>query len=709
MRKIVLLAAVLLWGAPSLPAQTVSGQAVVGYQQYDYDSLVSSGIRQSYIVRLNQPLSEAVRFFMTLRGEDFGGREDNGRARVRSNTRILQPTANLSIDLGAVRLLAKSDYIDSQTDLGGAEANRSTQRTMGEFTWQPTGLPSFSVIGQRNASREDVTSTSLTDDYLIASTQYDYRGLQLNVSEQYSSSDAPTLGYTRSNRTHSGDLQYTGSYLAGRMMVAAQAGARLTHVDQRATKDAPASVPNPIAIVRAYWGIDDTPSDDRDHPLVPIIALIDGDLNRSAGISLGPDGSSFHNFAIDAGRIERVDEVRIVVRDRAGDPLRKGGGVISWDAYSSTDGVMWTPIASASSSFDSPLSNYSVTFDPVMTRWIKVVSFGLNSDETFVTEIQGFHHTTIAPGATRDTDQNFYTSTLTSTYQPTKRLTLSYSGIYNVLRQRELSKQDLESTDIAHLGYVQYELARAWTVRGQYRTTDAEAIAGQRNTTDGYTSFLEYAPTQKLRLSLEYGSEQQMLGSSRFSIDTRAFHAITYILPSLSATLDAGLQDQTFEDGLDSHRQYAVLIMNAQLTRTLRSRLAGSFQRTDATSTDPGVSLLGPSRDNRASLDLIWSPGEKLTLTGRFGYAQGFGSSGFTHRYHAEWMPFGDGTVTLAASYDQDIDPASGRRASRILFNPRWAMNRRAAFDLNYTVVSTTSEAEKRQQRTAFATLTITK
>ena len=133
------------------------------------------------------------------------------------------------------------------------------------------------------------------------------------------------------------------------------------------------------------------------------------------------------------------------------------------------------------------------------------------------------------------------------------------------------------------------------------------------------------------------------------------------------------------------------------------------MQKNEAAGSSAATQLLGPSRDNRVYADFIWRPGPQLTASTRLGWLSSDALSGFTQRYHAEWRPFADGTVALAGSFDQDIDPVLGRRARRVIINPRWLMNRWTIIDVNYTSVSTTFSNASLRQRTLFATLTLTK
>src|SRR5512140_3840669 len=102
MKRVALLLAVLV--TPALPAVAgaLTGRAIVGYNRYEIDSLLNDGFRQTYDLRLSQALSDAARFQLTFRADDFSGSVENELARLTSNTRTLQPSASLTLDLGDV-------------------------------------------------------------------------------------------------------------------------------------------------------------------------------------------------------------------------------------------------------------------------------------------------------------------------------------------------------------------------------------------------------------------------------------------------------------------------------------------------------------------------------------------------------------------------------------------------------------------------------
>jgi hypothetical protein len=256
---------------------------------------------------------------------------------------------------------------------------------------------------------------------------------------------------------------------------------------------------------------------------------------------------------------------------------------------------------------------------------------------------------------------------------------------------------------------VDYDFARVWSARGQVSLRDVDAYNQVAERAETYLAALDYSPTRRLLLTLENSRQTQTLLGVPNTIETIALRANGQPLRALTITLDAGFQTQTV-DGLSgsAERKFVNLLTSARLTRTTRLQLTGTLQRATSDSTDPASLLLGAVRDE-AYAELIWQPGRPLLVSTRIGYVSSEVLSGFTQRVRLEWYPFGGGTVSLAATYDEDIDPLVDRRARRMVFSPRWAMNRFVTFDVNYTAVSSTFRDRTDEQKTLFATVTVTR
>jgi hypothetical protein len=145
------------------------------------------------------------------------------------------------------------------------------------------------------------------------------------------------------------------------------------------------------------------------------------------------------------------------------------------------------------------------------------------------------------------------------------------------------------------------------------------------------------------------------------------------------------------------------------VTRTTRLTLNANVQRARGGSADPSTLLLGVPQDDRYSAEFTWQPGRPLLISTRLGWSQNRERRGLTQRYRAEWFPFADGSISLAGSYDEDIDPLTDRRARRLVLNPRWVMSRFLILDLSYTAVDSEIDFRTDEQKTFYATLTVTK
>ncbi len=709
MKRLLAIAVVLLLPAGRAGADDLSGRALLSFQHYDLGRVQTAGLRQTYDLQLQHAFTTTSLVRLFFRADDFAGTTETPLLSENNRSRQLQPIGEFLLNAETLRIQARSEMLDTETRGRTFESTQTVKRSSGRLEWRPFNLPRFEIRGQRNEIDNQSAGLTLTEDFVNGAVSYEWRGLSARVEERYDRAVDPNTGYDRKNTSHLGELSFTSTALGGRFSIGALGSVRLANIDERATSGRPTSVPVPVPLTRASYSIDDTPADGRDHPLSPLPALTDGNLDRGAGLSLGPDSISFQNLAFDLGRSDRVDEIRIVVRDAAGNPVRNGGGPVTWDLYVSEDGNLWTPIFSETA-WNAPLSYYGVTFELSTARWFKVVNFGVNVEATLVTEVQAYYHRDLGPEGRRSGTQNQYNATATVSLQPTRNLSLGYTGGYSALDEDIKAFLPIEAKATEHTATVQYSFFRNFGVRTQYVRRDAETFTGQTDSANTGTVVLDWTPTRQLRTSLELSRDDQVLGATTFTIDTRAVHVTAGVVRALQLLLDLGTQTQTFtSDGTTANRQFANLTANAQLYRSLRFTLMGSLQRTETDSIDPAVQLLGPTRDQRISGELLWRPGRPLTLSTRVGWVSGGALSGFTQRFHVEWYPFADGSVSLGGSYDEDIDPMLDRRASRLVFNPRWIMNHWATFDIQYTSVSSSYGPITDEQKMLFATLTVTR
>jgi hypothetical protein len=711
MRRLVPYAVLCLIVAAIARADDFNGRASVSYQSYDLGRVVESGIRQSYDLGFDRAFTGTSRLRFFFRAEDFAGQTEVPMTTfIRdSRSREYQPSGEFLWRADTLRLLLRGDYVKYEGETERFGSSRTTERGLARFDWSPAGLPAIAVLAQRNATREGESDIGPLDEVLTASLTYPWRGLAIGVDARHIHSEDETRGYARTNETLGASMSYSWALPSDRLSVTANAGAHHSSIEERATGDQASNVPIQVPLSRALFAVDDTPVDGRDHPLSPYPSLKDGDRDTSTNLSLGPDGASFYNLAVDYGRVDRLDEIRVIVRDRAGNPIRGTGGPITWDAYVSEDGLLWRLVSGSEATFDSSRSAYSITFPALNTRWAKVVSFGVQSEPALITELEAYYHVGVSGSEARTGDQQSYNAGLAVSVRPTRAVTVTYGGTYSGNRTEDSILADRENTNIDHVLTADYRFAQHWTARGQGSLRRSEFLAREPDTATMVLFALDYQPTRRLQLTAEYNRQDQKLEYRPTQLESATLRVIGQPLRSMSFNFDLGVQKENVDGGEQATRTFLSLTSNARLTRTARLLLTGSVQRSRVTEDTPIAVLGGFGRDQRFSAEMQWQPGRPLLVTARLGYVSSAVLSGFTQRVRMEWSPFDGGTISLAASYDEDIDPSADRRARRLVFSPRWSVNRFTTLQLHYTALSTTLQAYADEQNLLYVTLTVSR
>ena len=691
----------------SVRADSFMPRAVISWQSFEAGALSTSGLRQTYDLQLEKSLSAPATLRLFFRGEDYGGTSEQGEAAVESESRRLQPGVDFRYQLPQLLFQTTYSSVLAESESAAVGTSSDLERFFSRLSWTPEKLPAVNVYVARNRLSDIAGRADTVEQMGFASLDYNWtENLQVSVTERYSTLDDGRAGFTRRNLSHQAYVNYDQVNLGGKLTTSASATALFSRFDDRAA-GGPVLVPTPVPVRQALHAIDDTPLDGRDHPLIPFPALIDNNQDQAAGISLGPDSSSFQNIALDLGRFAEIDEIRVLVRDAEGNRVRTGG-TIQWDVYTSDDAVLWRLSSSGiTSSFDPAESEYSIRFALTTTRWIKLVTFGVNALETYITEIEAFFHTELIN--MRQTDARFYNAATTLSARPSRWVTLSYGGLFNAFSQDFTDRPRLSSTDWDHNALIQIDPNRHASVAGRYRTRIFDSSNGPVQSFDSWAGIVRILPLSSVDLSLEVSGQTEDIQDVVARTHGLVFHAFARILPSLDLAIELGeqSQDRAGEEFNGFERRYVSALTNMQLFRSVRFLFAGVAERTSR----PGENglMLPPEQNDRWFSEVQWRPGQPLALSARLGWVSGRTTSGYTQRYGVEWYPFAQGTVSLGARYDQDIDPNADRKSSQLIFTPRWTMNNHAMFDLSYIRVLTSFATEEFETESFNATMTLRK
>src|SRR5512143_3353647 len=162
-------AALVLLVAASAPKaaaqQDLSGRAIVSYQTVEADPLSSSGLHQTYDLRLERLLTDTFRFRLSFRGEGADGTSRlDEEADQKTQFRQYQPGAEINWNFSTFRLQGTYDDYLTDSSAGDLSGERRQRRIVGRLTWAPDRLPSLTVFGEQRRLKDAAASIDNTEN-----------------------------------------------------------------------------------------------------------------------------------------------------------------------------------------------------------------------------------------------------------------------------------------------------------------------------------------------------------------------------------------------------------------------------------------------------------------------------------------------------------------------------------------------------------------
>lgn len=693
-------AALVLAPGPAGAANDLTGRGIVSYQGQDAETRSSSLVKQAYELRLRRNPSDGIEYRLRLRYEDDRGETVQREVRSDVLSRQLQPAGEVLVTLGSALLDAGYDF--TWLDTAAARTERQLHRVFARASARPAELPSIAIDAERRTSRDVSAGLDQVDSSAGLSLDYVAGSWRFRQSDRLADLQDRTLGFQRRQYQLQASVGYETPTDWRRLVASAQINGGANRMIENLVSGVAQDVPRDIGAARGLFAWDDSPADSTDRPLVGTPALVDGNLGAPAGISVGPDGLSFQGVGVDMGRFVELDELRVHVRNGAGNPL-PSDGLVTWTAWTSADGIAWVPAPSTRSSYYPPLGYYQVEFAPTTARFFKAVSFGVNTLEAYVTEIQAIVRERFVPTQERTSWNLLGSANASALFRASDRTMLTYVALTSLGRQRSPGTGAITSIDWDQTLGVTYRPAAVIAFDARWQDRQVLPGLGERATTELAAGTVHFTPLAGLEHALA-GGWQTEHGPGR-SVDSTFVTLRNYarLYPALEVGLDAGYTAQ-LDRVLDQRgeRWAGGASTLARLTPDLILGVNASWSRARDT-----AAPIQPGREDRYSADANWRASPQLTLAVRVGWIEASGASGWSQRYRLYWNPFPRGTVQLGLTYDEDVDSNSRQRSRRLSVFPRWIMNRHASLDLNYSLFYRNTGDDPRTE-ILFVTLTVT-
>jgi hypothetical protein len=674
--------------APALAAgdELLSGRATLQYSGLDAPGAIARTFQETYEGRLHLDLSQAIGATAQVRVDDTRGtlREPTFTA---SDSQLVQPRFDLRYRLQPVDLDVGYDLAWQRNASSGGDTGRTLiERLHADAAFSDPGLPSGRLSIWRQTTNDLAVGSNVKDTVAQLSLEHSLGSVRLSGGAQGDWLTDSTTGLTTRTLQPRATIQYdrpvgkTGS-------VGASYTVSFTDVAQDSLSGVVVSSPVQHFASRGLYGVTDRPSDTTGRPLVPLPALVDGNVEVSSGISLGPDGVSFQNLGVDMGRLVSIDALRVTVRTSAGYPVAYSGGIV-WSLWSSDDGLLWNPIGGASTTFDSTFSRFESDFPAVTARYFKLVNFGTSTTETYVTELEAFEHVLARPHTTTTSTTLVQAGTVNATASPQPKIHLSFSGLASQATQTSAGSS-FDSGSWQTIGSASFGpfadrvvVATVGELRGARATAQDSRVGSQVSTT------LSVRVADPVSLSLE-GHQLQDRGSadSLVSYGTRANASVVLLPSTLELTAGAGAdRDVTTPGPVDTERLSANAGLSSRPFQSLSLGATASVQTGSVAQPASAIVLFPQSPASRIYAGTgAWRASERLQLGATVSWMETGGRAGLGQQNRVALDPFPGGAFRLGITYDQSLDPFNGTHLARVLVQPSWRVNRHASLDGSFS------------------------
>jgi hypothetical protein len=660
----------------------VSGRATLQYSGIDGGGAALRTFQETYEGRLHLDFSQAVGATAQVRVDDTRGTVSQP-VTATSDTLLIQPRFETRYHLQPVDLAVGYDLAWQRSSSSGGDDGRTlVERLHADAAYSELGLPSVRLSLWQQTTKNLAASSDVRDTVVQLGLGHTVGPVTLSTGGQADwLTDSSTGLTTRTLQPHATiqverPIGRTGS-------VGAMYSVSFTDVAQDSLAGYAVSSPVQRFPSRGLYGVTDRPSDTTGRPLVPAPALVDGNVEVSSGISLGPDGVSFQNLGVDMGRLVSIDALRVTVRTSSGYPATYAGGIV-WSAWASDDGLLWNPIGGASTSFDPTLSRFETSFPPITARYFKLVNFGTSTTEALVTEIEAFEHVLARPLSTTTSTVFAQAGSVNATVSPHQKVRLSLGGtVTQAVQSSAGTAFDTSSWDTigtANLGPFEDRLnfSLVGELRGAHATASDSRIGSQTSAT------ASLRVVEPVTVTLEgHRLEDRGSSDSLVTYGARTGASVILVPSTLEFTTGAGVDRDVTEPGpVETERLNASAGLSSRLFPSLTLGATASAQ-TGSVAQPASATLLFPQppASRIYAGTAAWRASERLQLGATVSWMETGGSAGLAQQYRVALDPFPGGAFRLGLVYDESLDAFNGTHLARFLVQPSWRVNRHASLD----------------------------
>jgi hypothetical protein len=639
--------------APTVGGNTFTGRIQEGVQVLDTGGNKSAGFLHNYDVSVVNRVLAGISYRLGMRALLTDTSLENSENSNMLASKTYEPTVDVSYHDPVFDAETGGNGLYNKQGSGSDATSFTRDDVFGRLGWNPIDLPSMRLgverIGLRGDGPDSVeTETDFTATHGFGPWRATYAGTwdDLNADDDTGRSINENIG----RLDYQQDLDDKGTNLA--------MGGLIDDTQRHDSSVGQTTTLPTLSPIAGLSSIDDTPLTGA---LTEVAALIDGNLNSSAGVNIGSSlagGGTDRNIGVDLGTPLEVQGMHVYT-----DSILTTTDVsfYQWAVYRSEDNQTWFAVTGAASfTYSTSRRRFELSFDPTVARYVKVVNVEVppTAAAVFVTEIVplGTGRGTGSP----DSSRRLQTVHVTIRFYPMSNLDVTASALAGTTTQDDfgVETRDETRTSFALAGHYtphhdwDFDLSGSTDRENDKATTDRI-----RNTGSGLVSYRPWP-----------GLETALSGSHRTETEDGHLDTRTYsggvrvgveVSPELSTSLDVTRTITTDASDDTKTRQWTIAeLLFAKLTREWQLEFDTRVDRSDVSGestegTSPSQWVVNPQ--------LIYRPGPNLIASADEEYRGGDGPNGWFHRFRLDWLPFPDGTLDVEINYTLQANPAPER------------------------------------------------
>ena len=694
--------------APNAGAEGIRLNGEITYQDVDTTTTnKTTGEKfdtNSYLIRqrYNLDLSKTIFPYLSFdTGSIFELSHTNSETEgttTKRDERLLQPFVRLSLNNPIYKSsleYRRTEFHTSTTNVPNTEDIRDEYDAI--LRWKPVELPEVTLRYTYTHVYDDPETVDLVEKLTTVESKYTaWRDLSLNYFYSRTDTENRLANFDTLEQLHSGRAEYGRNFWDGRLFFNTNYRIIYSTIDLSGDSS---NVQVPLFRSLGLFSLDNSP---QDGPALTVNnALIDGNLNASAGIDIGLGGDelTLTNIGVDLGSTTEVSEIRIWVDRRLTNSVANS---FSWTVYTSPDNTnlsTWTLVATISPAPFGTFDNvFSISFPSVSTRFIKVVTRPLlptvpdaaSFPNIFITEMETFG--TVSEDAFQDTQETInWTYDLNLRARVTDKTTLGYSVYYNY-RDQDLSDKRTELSNTLSLNHIFDEV---FSTTARLNRTD-ETQENVDTVDYNYNLSLRGAYLPTLDQSLTFSGSNTNTEDDSSDTMTVLLRTNAILYTGWSAFVDAGFNWNRPEASNTTEKSWLLrastnFAPNQMLTLNLDYR-----QR----------EIIHPETSTRYDFtaEAFFVPLRALSFNVRYNIID---RSGFdtqtTQNYAAIWSPFPDGSIQFFFNYNETLESIEDRRRTTIGPGLNWTISNHFFFEMSYSYQKDDSDVQKIESNNLFA------